>query len=119
MFIPEQKEIRSGGSPQNDKTLPPGGYGDAFLRESVELPKFITEMPEEETEGEDETEDDGCPETFPEHLLNVPDFVNELSQCINETSFVFQTVYALVAALAFQALLCAQNVKDPAGIAED
>jgi hypothetical protein len=49
-------------------------------------------------------------------LLDVPGFVNELSQFINETSFVLQPVYALAAALAFQALLCAQNVKDPTGI---
>ena len=97
------------------KALAQLGYGEAYTRQPVELPEFITDSPSESDDDSHEEVDD-CPENFPKHLLNVPGFVGELAQYINSVSHVDQPTYALAAALAFQALLCAQNVKDPTGI---
>jgi hypothetical protein len=100
------------------KTLAALGYGDPLTTQDVELPKFVELPPEnehEELDGYEEKHDD-CPDSFPEHLLNVPGFVNELTQYINSVAHNDQPVYSFAAALAMQALLCAQNVKDPTGI---
>jgi hypothetical protein len=96
------------------KDLAGQGYGDALTTQPVELPEFITELPRDEDESEES--DDDCSEHFPAHLLNVPGFVSDFAQYVNSVSHVDQPTYSLATALAFQALLCAQNVKDPTGI---
>ena len=48
--------------------------------------------------------------------MNVPGFIGELSQFINETSTAEQPVFSLAASIAFQSLLCAHNIKDPTNI---
>ena len=96
------------------KDLAAQGYGDALTIEHVDLPEFITDFTNEEDKYE--VSDDDCFEKFPAHLLNVPGFVRDFAQYVNSVSHVDQPVYSLAAALAFQALLCAQNVKDPTGI---
>jgi hypothetical protein len=97
------------------KALAQLGYGDSITTQPVELPEFITDFPGEEDEEDEESEDD-CPENFPKHLLDVPGFVGEFARYVNSVSHVDQPIYSLATALAFQALLCAQNVKDPTGI---
>jgi hypothetical protein len=99
------------------------GYGEPLRTEPVELNNFLTGSPAPLQEDEPEESEhfydddlDDCPETFPEHLLAVPGFIGELSQFINETSYARQPVYSLAAAIAFQSLLCAHNIKDPTGI---
>ena len=96
------------------KDLAGQGYGDALTTEPVELNEFITASPRKETEDEGSVDD--CSENFPKHLLNVPGFMGELSQFINETSTAQQPVFALAASIAFQSLLCAHNIKDPTDI---
>ena len=99
------------------KELAGQGYGDALVTEPVELNEFITDPPRKEDEdGEGDEENDDCSENFPAHLLNVPGFVNDFAQYVNSVSHVEQPTYSLAVALALQALLCAQNVKDPTGI---
>jgi hypothetical protein len=104
------------------KELALQGFGDTLSTQPVELPEFISDFPADledgsaEIEGSEIGESDECPEHFPEHLLRVPGFVSELAQYINSASHVDQPTYSLASALAFQALLCAQNVKDPTGI---
>jgi hypothetical protein len=97
------------------KDLAGQGYGDTLTIQPVELPEFITDFPayKEET---NEKSDGDTSENFPAHLLNVSGFVNDFAQYVNSVSHVDQPVYSLATALAFQALLCAQNVKDPTGI---
>ena len=105
------------------KELASLGYGDALTAEPVELNEFITgtsgdyqKVLAEEAEPRSCYDDDDCPEKFPEHLLNVPGFIGELSQFINETSNAEQPVFSLAASIAFQSLLCAHNIKDPTNI---
>ena len=99
------------------------GYGDTLSIAPVELPEFIGgkfDNNQEDNTDEPESpscfEDDDCHQKFPEHLLNVPGFIGELSQFINETSTAEQPVFALAASIAFQSLLCAHNIKDPTNI---
>jgi hypothetical protein len=102
------------------KDLAGQGYGDALTTQPVELPEFIVTPPHntesDDEELDDEIDDNDCPENFPEHLFKIPGFVSELAQYINSVAHNDQPIYSLAAALAFQALLCAQNVKDPTGI---
>ena len=104
------------------KELAALGYGDALTVAPVDLSGFVTTPPtqkQEQYENENDPhayEDDECPDKFPEHLLNVPGFMGELSQFINETSTARQPVFALAASIAFQSLLCAHNIKDPTDI---
>jgi hypothetical protein len=105
------------------KELASLGYGDPLSTAPASLPSFITdtsgdnkEEPVDETESRSCYDDDDCPEKFPEHLLNVPGLMGELSQFINDTSTARQPVFALAAAIAFQSLLCAHNIKDPTNI---
>jgi len=91
------------------KALAALGYGDALTLQAVELLGFIEQPPTSEITFIIED----IQEPFPEHLLDVPGLVGELAQFINETSFVVQPVFALAASLAFQALLCSQQIKDP------
>ena len=105
------------------KELATLGYGDALKMQPTELSDFLTTPPtpkqekhQEENNDGQAYEDDDCPDKFPEHLLNVPGFMGELSQFINETSTARQPVFALAASIAFQSLLCAHNIKDPTDI---
>ena len=102
------------------KELATQGYGDvlstAALSGFVTIPPSPEQEKHEEESGNHSYEDDDCPETFPEHLLNVPGFIGELSQFINETSTARQPVFALAVSIAFQSLLCAHNIKDPTNI---
>ncbi|MCL2623860.1 MAG: bifunctional DNA primase/polymerase, partial [Planctomycetaceae bacterium] len=97
------------------KALAGFGFGETFGE--VKLPEFIMRPPGGPSP---EIVKDSAPKTknpgkFPEHLLNVPGYVNTLSKFINETSFVRQPIIALASSLAFQAMLCAQQLKCPLG----
>jgi hypothetical protein len=54
----------------------------------------------------------GDPGTFPEHLYDVPGFVNGVQEYINRTSHRLQPILALAASLSLQACIVGRRVAD-------
>ncbi len=55
------------------------------------------------------------PGPFPEHLLDVPGFIEEVSQFTNQNSFILQPILALGGALALLAVLTGRKIQDKDG----
>lgn len=101
------------------RALRADGYGSQGRDDSdVDLSAFNAASPAEELE-EDETpapsDDPKDPGPFPENLLNVPGFINEVMEYNLSTAFRRQPVLALAGAIALQAILAARKVRDIRG----
>ena len=98
------------------KQIAEEGFGDKWDETPVELPDFL-DTPIEHLppvpEVHSATSTGKKPESnFPPHLLEVPGFVGEVMEYFLKSAKCEQPVFALSTALAFQALLCSQRIRD-------
>ncbi|MCP4813806.1 MAG: hypothetical protein GY888_14970, partial [Planctomycetaceae bacterium] len=97
------------------RQLSTNGYGnDITPVPGVDISALVCVSDDEEDEAPGSSTPDD-PGTFPMHLLNVPGFVSEMSQFINETNYTEQPVLALAGSLVMQGFTAARKVREQAG----
>lgn len=103
----------SGDFAEATRALSTEGFGESpMVAVDTDISGIVGTMVEEDDDdsGETETIDPGG---FPEHLLDVPGFIGEMSRFISETNYTRQPVLSLASSIAFQGFLAGRKVCDP------